>query len=180
MNDKFGWLRTFDPAIRSWTTCHEIIGAILDWTRQRGIYRGAARDFWRRFGKRATDALGEHIVNKTRIFLRLQERQLKPREHLPLSTEVLESAFSRYKQLIRQHVKWGLSGLLIALPTLLAPVTAAEVRNSLSQVSVKELRTWKKDTLTQTYAAQRTIMYKDTRSSSATRKNRATRNPANA
>ena len=177
MNDKLGWLRAFEPAIRSWTACHEIIGAILDWVRQRGIYRGAARDFGRRFRRRATDALSKHFVDKTRLFLRLQERRLKADEHLPLSTEVLESAFSRYKQLIRQHVKWGLSGLLISLPTLLAPVTASEVTHSLEQVSVNELRTWTKTVLTETYATQRTNMYKDARSTKATRKNRATRIP---
>ena len=177
MQDKFGWLRSFEPAISSWTACHEMIGFILDWVRHRGIYRGAARDLGRHLKRRALDEPGKRLARKTIAFLRSQETRLAPHEHLPLSTEVLESAFSRYKQLIRQHVKWGLSGILIALPTLLAPVTATEVANSLAQVSVADVRSWTKNNLEQTYASQRNNMYKDARTSSSRSKSRATRIP---
>ena len=44
-------------------------------------------------------------------FLREYEEQLRPHERLPMSTEILESSFSLYKQLEKQHSKSGFTGL---------------------------------------------------------------------
>lgn len=170
----FGWLKDFAMEIPKWTACHAVIAEALKCVRQGGIYRGAARDYGRRLGKLAKDELSLQLARNTRAFLKSQERGLHAREHLPLSTEVIESTFARYKQLIRQHVKWGLSSLLVVMPMLLKPVTATEVLHRLPHTSVKDVQSWVDTNLGCTFESKRRNLYQGERKKRPSRQESAT------
>lgn len=163
LQSKFGWLRQFAPDIKEWKACHEVIACALNFVRRAGIYRGAARDFARLARDKADGARSRELALRTRQFLKSQAQGLRDGEHLPLSTEVLESAFSSYKQLIRQHAKEGVSTLLLAFPTLLRPTTPHEVKRCLERVSVADVVTWGKTNLPDRFAVRRTQMFREAR-----------------
>jgi len=78
---------------------------------------------------------------------------------LPLSTEILESAFGRYKQLEGQHSKSGFTGLLACFPALLKPTTAAGVREAFRRVSAKDVNKWVKKHFSSTVTSRRNAAY---------------------
>lgn len=163
LQSKFGWLREFAADIREWEACHAVIDCALQFVRGAGVYRGAARDFARVAREKALGSTSRELALRTRQFLKSQETGLREGEHLPLSTEVLESAFSSYKQLIRQHAKEGVSTLLLALPTLLRPTTTHEAKRCLEQVSVADVVTWGRTNLPDRFAVRRTQMFREAR-----------------
>lgn len=139
-----------------------------------GIHRGAARKFQRRASRLLQGAASRDLVKRTRSFLKSQEKGLMKGEHLPLSTEVLESSFSSYKQLIRQHAKGGLSTSLLALPTLLRPTTPHEAACCLEQVHVADVVSWGRGNLPDRFQVLRAQMFGEARENAAVQRRRAT------
>ena len=101
------------------------------------------------------------MVSKLITFVADSEAQLGEGDRAWLSTENLESLFGRYKRLEGQHSKGGFTSLLAAMPMLLTNWTPALVRESLTKVSVKEMKKWVQDTLGATLTSRRVTAYQE-------------------
>ena len=89
------------------------------------------------------------------------QKKLQPNERLRISTEILESAFSLYKQLEQQHSKSGFTSLLLTFPTLLCETTAKEVTECFARVKVADVKAWAKEHLPNTLASQRQRVFRE-------------------
>lgn len=163
MEEKLGWLRDFAPSIRQWQACQEVVSTALTLLNEEGIFRGAAREFHSRVAHLRRHRLSQQLVQTVVEFLRETEQQLRPGEHLPMSTEILESSFALYKQLEKQHSKSGFTGLVLTYPILLRPTDAKEVRLSFTRIKVADVRHWIAEHLPSTYASKRQLMYREAR-----------------
>ncbi len=161
MTEKLGWLRDFAPCIQSWQECQEVIATALTFINQRGIFRGAAKQFHALGAPLVHHSLSRQLFQTTIAFLRKHERKLRPNECLPMSTEILESSFALYKQLEKQHSKSGFTGLLLAYPTLLRPTTPEEVTASLKRIKTVDVNQWIATYLPNTVASKRQLMFRE-------------------
>ena len=142
MEEKLGWLRDFAPSIRQWQACQQVVSTALTLLNEQGIFRGAGpsvpkprRPSRSASSQSTTGPNGSGVPAQT-------EQQLRLGEHLPVSTEILESSFALYKQLEKQHSKSGFTGLLLTYPILLRPTDAREVRVSFARIKVADVRNW--------------------------------------
>ena len=159
LTDKLGWVRTFQEDIPRWNACQAVVSASLTFINEQGLFRGAADQLAEELEPLQTcddsRSVGEQLVD----FVRASETKLNKVQRLPLSTEILESAFGLYKQLERQHSKGGFTSLLAAFGALLKPATPESIRNDFARVSVKKMRTWVKQNLKTTLASKRKTAY---------------------
>jgi hypothetical protein len=174
LEEKLGWLRDFAASIARWQACQQVISTTLTFLNQRGLFRGVVKAYQKVVDGLATCPVSQQLVRDTRTFLHDYERQLQPGEHLPISTEILESSFGLYKQLEQQHSKSGFTSLLLAFPTLLQETTAAEVTACFAKVKVHDVREWTKEHLPNTLTSQRHRMYREAHAKQKTNKKRAT------
>jgi hypothetical protein len=174
LEEKLGWLRDFATSIARWQACQQVISTTLTFLNQRGLFRGVVKAYQKVVDGLATCPVSQQLVRDTRTFLHDYERQLQPGEHLPISTEILESSFGLYKQLEQQHSKSGFTSLLLAFPTLLQETTAAEVTACFAKVKVHDVREWTKEHLPNTLTSQRHRMYREAHAKQKTNKKRAT------
>jgi hypothetical protein len=165
--EKLGWLREFAKDIKRWQVCQNVISIALKFVNKNGIYRGASGRFEKLVAKLQHNSLSKELVARTKKFLKDHERQLKKGERLPMSTEILESSFARYKQFEQQHSKSGFTSLLLAFPTLLKKTTPEEVRVALTEVKVKDVQAWVTEHLPKTLAATRQLMYREANDNNA-------------
>ncbi len=163
MEEKLGWLRDFAPSIRQWQACQEVVSTALTSLNEQGIFPGAAREFQSRVAHLGRHRLSRQLVQTVVKFLRETEQQLRPCEHLPMSTEILESSFALYKQLEKQHSKSGFTGLVLTYPILLRPTDAKEVCLSFTRTKVADVRHWIAEYFPSTYASKRQLMYREAR-----------------
>jgi hypothetical protein len=172
MNDKLGWLREFRDDIQRWNACQEVVCASSQFINDQGLFRGVTRqlrDHLRslrngRAGDGAKDSRDRRQVIASLLhFVRRSESQLAGGQRLPLSTEILESSFSLFKQLERQHSKGGFTSLLAAYGGLLQATTPASIRQDFTHVSVKQMQTWVSEKLGQTLASKRQTAYRECR-----------------
>jgi hypothetical protein len=161
MEEKLGWLRRFAPHLREWQACQDVIDAALALLNERGIFRGATDQLRKRVAKFATHPLSQKILKALLQFVQAYEHRLSARERLPLSTEILESCFAKYKQLEQQHSKGGFTSLLLAFPALLRPTTAAEITAAMQCVKTKDIIAWQQRHLPATLTSRRQILYRE-------------------
>lgn len=163
LEEKLSWLRNFASGIRQWQACQEVVSTTLTLLNEQGIFRGAAREFESRIAHLGRHRLRQQLGQTVVEFLRETEQQLRPSEHLPMSTEILESSFALYKQLEKQHSKSGFTGLLLTYPILLRPTDAKEVHASFVRIKVRDVRDWIAEHLPNTYTSKRQLMYREAR-----------------
>lgn len=161
MREKLGWLAEFGPHIARWQECQTVITTTLSFLNAEGIYKDVTVKFGKHVGTLARGEMSQDLVKRTATYLRDHESKLKVGERLPMSTEIVESAFGKFKQLERQHSKGGFTGLLLTFPVLLRPTTAEEVCASFGRVKVADVKQWTKNNLGQTLAAKRQMLFRE-------------------
>ena len=161
MREKLGWLEAFAPNIEQWQECQTVISATLTFLNTEGVFRGVAERLRERVTGLACGVMGKELVARTVTFLDEHEKNLKDGEHLPMSTEIVESAFGTYKQLEKQQSKGGFTHLLLTFPVLLRATMPEEVRASFARVKVADVKLWEKENMPQTLIAKRQLMFRE-------------------
>jgi len=159
MNQKLGWLRTFQADVACWSACQAIVSASISFINEQGLFRGTSHRLATKLHLLPTCDQSRAVFQRLVEYVRLSEENLSEGQRLPLSTEILESSFGLFKQLERQHSKGGFTSLLAAFGALLKPATPASIRRDFARVSVKQMRTWVKQNLKTTLASKRQTAY---------------------
>ena len=147
LRENLGWLLEFRESVNAWRQWCELIGEALTFSNQYGVYRGGSVELERRLLERGVNrsecqqvwgvVVGAYRDNELTL-----EEQPKSVSCLPCSTELLESAFGRYKAMQRHHNRGTFTTLLAALPTVLHQFSAESIREQFSRVENKDLKDW--------------------------------------
>ena len=160
LEEKLGWLRAYREDIAVWEECQRIVSSSVTFVNEQGLYCGASAALRKEL---ATSLLvhekSKQLAERLIGFVAEAEQYLKPGERLPLSTEILESSFSLYKQLERQQSKGGFTSLLSTFPALLKPATPEAVSKAFAQVSNKDVKQWVSEHLGTTLTSKRRATY---------------------
>ena len=172
LQEKLGWVGGFEADLAEWSQWQRVADAAVEVVNTQGIGRGVARLLAERFPRRRTpgappaDGQGEALCGSARglaaellRFVRSQERQAKPGERFPGSTEVLESCFGKFKHLEKQQSRGGFTQLLLGFGALLADLTTAAVRQAMQASRTADVRAWAASNLGTTVFAQRKLAY---------------------
>lgn len=143
---KLGWVAEYADDIAQWQECQQVVSKSLTFINEQYLFRGAAAELGRVLGNSFSHEKSRELARRLIEFVRRSEEQLREGERLPLSTEILESAFGLYKQLEGQHSKSGFTSLLACFPALLQPTTPESVQEAFGRVATRDVKTW-----TQTY-----------------------------
>lgn len=175
MKEKLGWLREFAPQLCEWQACQDVVATALAFLNERGLFRGATQQLQQLVAKLKQRPLCQPLIQALVKFVKGYEDQLQTGEQLPMSTEILESCFAKYKQLEQQHSKGGFTSLLLAFPVLLRPTTATEITASLTRVKVADVEAWKQQHLPATLTSRRQLLYREAKpTTKRPKQNRAT------
>jgi hypothetical protein len=142
-----------------WQECQDVVSASLTFINEQYLFKGASDALRSVIGDSLEHDKSKELAQRLIDFVRDAERQLRPGERLPMSTEILESTFGLYKQLERQHSKSGFTSLLACLPALLRPNTPEGVREAFGRVSAKDVKAWVKKHFGSTVTARRQAAY---------------------
>lgn len=165
LESKLGWLQRYHSHIAQWGQLQDIVSATLQFTNRSGLYKHCSRKLRSELTPLATSKLSQTFLDEIVNFMTEQEKQLKEFSRLPCSTEILESAFGKFKQLEKQHAQGGFTQILAAFPTLLKPVTMPEVIRSFAAVRVKDIAQWVDANLPKTLTARTHAAYQEYRHS---------------
>ena len=119
----------------------------LTFSNQHGVYRGGSVELERRLSELGVN-LSECAQVWELVLNAYRANELKMSElpawvdFLPCSTELLESAFGRYKAMQVRHNRGTFTTLLAALPTVLHRFSAESIRDQFARVTNKDMKAW--------------------------------------
>lgn len=159
MADKLGWVEAYADDFAVWYECQEVVSTSLTFINQQGLYRGASDDLDKAISESLRHETSKKVAARLIAFVAESEQQLRPGDRLPMSTEILESSFGRFKQLEGQHSKGGFTSLLASFPALLKTTTPDAVREALGRVSNRDVKNWVQENLGTTLTSRRQAAY---------------------
>ena len=152
---RFGWLRDYRESLRSWAAAMRVIELTESHVRRRGVYRGVAEHLRPQLDAAVSGPLSRRLADELLTHLAEQALQAQPQEHLPASSEVLESLFGKYKHLQGEQGHHGLTSLILSLGTMLAQQLPTQLPAMLQAVSTADLFRWCRESLGTTLQACR-------------------------
>jgi hypothetical protein len=174
LESKLGWLREFTADLAAWNECQKVIQRGLEFVNTQGVSAGASDRLRVVLVEGLSHSLGRDMAERLITFVKAAESQLKEGERLPLSTEILESSFARYKQLEGQHAKGGFTSLVAAFAGLLLNPTPSTIKAKFSRVSTKHVKQWLHEHLDQTVTSKRVATYREMKQASKSNTMRGT------
>lgn len=140
---KLGWLREHRQDIDHWSAAMRVIELTESHVRRSGVDRGVVEHLKPQLQAAATSPLSQRLRDRLLAHLDEQAQQTKPGEHLPASSEVLESLIGTYKHLQGEQSHQGVTPLLLGLGALMTADPPAEnVQQALLAIHTRQLAAW--------------------------------------
>lgn len=155
LETKLGWLRRYRAALRQWSAMMAVVDAALASIRRDGYHRAAAPALREQLRGLAADPLSRRVADRTAAFVAAQSLAAVGDEHLPGSTECLESLIGKGKRLEGQQSRSGFTKMVLAMAAAVAEPTIDYVRTALATVKTKDAVAWWKEKLGISVQSQR-------------------------
>lgn len=155
---KLGWLRSYEAALAEWSDVMDVVGLAEEFVRRDGIYAGASEDLATVLPE-AVSAKAQQMRKDLLAHVARQEVGVRPCEHLPGSTEILESCFGKLKQIEQEQSRSGFTDLLLSLGAFVGRTTSKVVEEALTQCPLKCVHRWRDEKLGKTLQAKRKEAY---------------------
>jgi len=94
------------------------------------VFVGAADRLCAEVPKNPAHPASRNLARKLSDVVADEQAKHDANERLPLSTEIVESCFGKYKQLEGQHAREGFTGLILGLAMLLGNYDLGTIANS--------------------------------------------------
>jgi hypothetical protein len=152
---KLGWLRQYREALLEWGGMLAVVDETLDVIRQDGYCGEASSVLRNRLSRLARDEMSRRVADSAVAFVVRQSSAAAGQEHLPGSTECLESLIGKGKRLEGQQSRSGFTKMVLAMAASVTDPTAECIRTALENVKTHHVIAWCKQKLGASLQAQR-------------------------
>lgn len=157
LEQKIGWLRGHREALTTWSHMLEVTGTTLRYVREHGFHANAKAELAAQLTGFITDpeTPASRVANKMLTFVQTQSSRVPKNQHLPGSTEVLESLIGKTKQLEGLHSKSGFTKMILSVAACVSKITDETLQAAFTAVPVIKVREWIKTQLGTSVQGQR-------------------------
>lgn len=155
LDEKFGWIREHRQALSDWSHLDAVKECVLTYIRRHGYHRQAARELCRELKPIARTAASLHMAAVLVQFVKQQSRDMKPGEHLPGISEVIESVIGKGKRMEGQHSRGGFTRMILGMAASVVDLTRETICQALETIRDADLTAWLHDHLGTTQTTQR-------------------------
>jgi hypothetical protein len=143
----FGELRRYAPAIGEWRSLIDVIETTLVRVRKEGYHPECEALLRRELMPLADHETARRFVKQVLSFVAEQATALTPREHLPGSSEVIESLIGKGKRLEGQQSKGGFTRMVLGMAASVVNPTSEYLQQALETTGTKHVAQWTKQYL---------------------------------
>lgn len=143
VQEHYGWLREYREPLATWLAEHRLVRATIRHLRVHGLHartRMELHRLWRELGLRERPHL-RALAKQWCDYVR-QHQPTEGSVRYVASTEVLESSFGKLKRVSGQQSRSGLTGLVLAMGTVVGNLSDEQVRLGLESTPQKKVDSW--------------------------------------
>jgi len=143
--------------VSRWAELLEVGEAAVAYVRAEGYHCSAVEGLEETLTPLARAPTSLRLKTGLLTFVAGQSRRLPEGQHLPGSTEVLESLLGKYKRIQGAHGQGGMTGAQLNIGATLLEKTPAVINKALATVRVDHVTQWLRDKLGMTIPAQQAL-----------------------
>jgi len=137
----YGWLKDYQEDLAVWEREHGLVQTTIELVRVQGLHAGTGPLLEQAWGEIDTRDSTIRIAERLRAYVTTYQPTAKD-ERFVASTEVLESSFGKLKRIERQQSQDGMTGLVLALGTMVGQSTDADLKEALETTPQKKVDNW--------------------------------------
>jgi hypothetical protein len=143
LEEKLGWLRAYAREVRAWSYFQKVVKVAEEEIKEAGL----SRTSWRRVKDRLegeSPPAGAEKAFRGRVlsFVREEGAKVPARQKYLGSSDVLESLFGKYKDLVAQAPCREITANVLMIPLLVTSLTADLLRQALETVRAQDVEEW--------------------------------------
>ena len=162
VKEKFSWINELTPKIVEWNNLIMVIKFIEDFIRKNGLNFSISLKMESQLDKFNLDDRAKKFKESAIEFVKKEALKAKAGERLLGSSEVIESLFGKQKFIEKEQSRSGFTGLLLALPALVAETSEAVIKKALESIPTKFIIDWYKKNIVKSVQAKRIESFKTT------------------
>ncbi len=135
---RYGWLLEYAADLAGWLEQYDVVEKTIQRVRLHGLHAGTPAELEQDWGVLSAGTGTQMVRGHMRAYVAKNVRQACAGETLAGSSEVLESAFGKWKAKTGKSGQGELTGMALALGAILGPHDEEEVRQALENVPQKK------------------------------------------
>ena len=163
-NERFAWLEGFGADVRSWSGMLRAADLAVDEVQRFGLRRQTACRFWLRWRQTGptADFQAQRYAGQIRAGLLEQGSKLKAGEVVLGSSDVIESLFGKYKEVMGRGPEKEVTANALLMALMCGPGLSNErIKAGLEQVSTEKLSEWMAEQFGQSDRAKKRDLFGD-------------------
>jgi hypothetical protein len=154
LTKKLGWLEEYRAALTEWGATMTVVSDTLTYIRSAGYHAQAVEELGPQLYP-ARSAMAQRVATRLLEFVARQSAAAGPQEHLPGSSEVLESLIGKGKRLEGQHSQSGFTKMILGVAAAVVRPTAEYLTTALATIKNQDVLDWCRRRLGISLTAQR-------------------------
>lgn len=170
--EKFAWLRNFRSHLAEWKEVLNVVNVSVEFIRKYGYFQGSCELLEQILTEisGSSESLAHKVACDVLSFTEAQSETIEAGKFLPGSTEIIESMIGKYKDIVGEHSRWGITGAVLSMAAFVGEMTPQIVVEALETTRVKQVWGWCKEKLTSTLGKRRTAFAEPEQKQEATEK----------
>jgi hypothetical protein len=150
-----GWLQGYRESLGQWRGLMDIVETTLEVVRENGYHAEAASALQQRLAGWVPEGPGQRMAARAVAFVAEQSAAARPGEHLPGSTECLESLIGKGKRLEGQQSRSGFTKMVLGMAAAVVKPTTEFITGALATVRTRDVNQWCEQKLGESIQSQR-------------------------
>ena len=160
LNITLGWLREYDVPIAGWNGLLQTAEASLSYLRREGYHARAAEELAPLLEPLATADGAKRLTQAILEFVAAESARAASGEHLPASSEVLESLIGKGKRLEGQQSRSGFTKMVLGMAAAVTTPTQELIQKAFQVVKTTDVLHWARDKIGISVQSQRQAAFK--------------------
>jgi hypothetical protein len=169
---KFAWLRNFRSLLAEWKEVLNVANVSVEFIRKYGHFQGSSEILGKILAEisGSSQSLAHKVACDVLSFTETLSETVELGKFLPGSTEIIESMIGKYKDVVGEHSRWGITGAVLSMAAFVGEMTPQIIIEALETTRVKQVWSWCKEKLTSTLSKRRTVFAEPEQKEEATEK----------
>jgi len=160
VREKFSWITGMIKKIGEWNNLIIVIKHIENFIREKGLNFDLFLQLEKELNEYSLDFRSIKFKESAIDFVRKEALKARTGERLLGSSEIIESVFGKQKYLEKEQSRKGFTGLLLALPALVAETSESVIKMALESTPTKSVTEWYQKNIIKSVQAKRNDAFK--------------------
>lgn len=153
--EQLTWIQKYEPFIKELSELNQVIAQIEEILKTKGLSKLSVTECLSLLNRSQNQYV---VILKTKLNLYFNEMlSFYPKETILCTSDIIESAFGKYKNYVSKNPMAGITNLTLCLAAFTSNLTKERVRDALEKTKVTDIQKWTEENIGKTLQQMRCL-----------------------